>query len=352
MTGDGAAGGGSPVGTLLRACRLKAGYDLGELSRQLRIRRLFLEAIEDGRFNDLPGHTYAIGFVKTYAEYFGLDPQEIIRRFRKEAGERNGAQALHFPAPVAERGTPRAAIILIGLIIAGIAYGAWYFNTVHDNVIADLVSPVPERLRHLVQSGAGNGGEAGATAETTQSAAQDAPIVVVPVPPRTAPTPALPAPAASAPMTPLPAQAPIISPPAPAANIAPPPTATSPAAVATSPPPSPAPGGGRVVLRAKADSWVQVRDPATRAIVLARVLKAGETFDVPATAGLQMTVGNAGGIEVVIDGESLPPLGREGAVRRNVPLDAGALRQSLAGGQLTLPALSGTTPAPAAPLRP
>jgi hypothetical protein len=42
----------SAVGALLRACREKAGYDLGELSRQLRIRRAFLEAIETGRFAD------------------------------------------------------------------------------------------------------------------------------------------------------------------------------------------------------------------------------------------------------------------------------------------------------------
>ena len=55
------------VGSLLRATRLRIGEDVQEVSAALRIRRAYLEAIEDGRFNDLPGVTYAIGFVRTYA---------------------------------------------------------------------------------------------------------------------------------------------------------------------------------------------------------------------------------------------------------------------------------------------
>jgi cytoskeleton protein RodZ len=375
-TGAGAAAGGeSAVGTVLRSCRLKAGYDLTELSRQLRIRRAFLEAIEDGRFKDLPGPTYAIGFVRAYADYFGLDTQEIVRRFRSESGERNGTQALHFPAPVAEGGTPRGAVILIGLLIAGIAYGAWYLNTVHGNLISDIVAPVPERLRHLIEGGEQAAGEAGGrtgASETTTAAAppgsitngsagQEAPLVVVPVPPRSAAPPA--APTASPPAAPhgvattnTPASAPppgvqvavpaatspTAAPPAavPEATVAPAPAAlpeetTSSAAQASAPviaptaPPSE--GGSRVLLRASADSWVQIRDPATRVTLLSRVLKAGESFAVPDTPGLLMTVGNAGGLEVVVDGEVLPPLGREGAVRRNVPLDVDALRHSSGG---------------------
>jgi Uncharacterized protein conserved in bacteria len=75
------------------------------LSRQLRIRRAFLEAIETGRFADLPGPTYAAGFVKAYADFFGLDAADIVRRFRNErakAMERNPCISLR-PSPNAER---------------------------------------------------------------------------------------------------------------------------------------------------------------------------------------------------------------------------------------------------------
>ena len=81
---------------------------------------------------------------------------------------------------------------------------------------------------------------------------------------------------------------------------------------------------GRVVLRAVRDSWVRVAGPDNRT-VLSRVLRAGETWRAPDRAGLSMVVGNAGGLEVVVDGVTLPPLGEENRTRRDVPLDVEAL---------------------------
>lgn len=324
---------GSPVGTLLRECRLRAGYDLDELSHQLRVRRPFLQAIEEGRFRDLPGPTYAIGFIKAYAEYFGLDGAEIVRRFRLEAGEPNDAKALHFPAPVAEGGTPRGAVILIGLVFAAFAYGVWYVNSIHNNAIVELITPLPERLRHLLAGDDRGGGAAferplAATPRGETTPAAEAPIVIVPLP-RQADSPAVEAPVA---VTEVPARgedlvpAAFVALPAAASPLLPPPVA-APAPPTASPPATDAASGGRLALRAKADSWVQIRNPATRAVVLSRILKAGEAYEVPAAPGLVMTVGNAGGLEILVDGEPLPPLGRDGAVRRNVPLDAETLRR-------------------------
>ena len=54
------------------------------MAGQLHIRLAYLKAIEDGRFKDLPGLTYASGFVRSYADYLGLDGEEMVRRFREE----------------------------------------------------------------------------------------------------------------------------------------------------------------------------------------------------------------------------------------------------------------------------
>ncbi|MBV9200855.1 MAG: DUF4115 domain-containing protein, partial [Alphaproteobacteria bacterium] len=56
-----------------------------------------------------------------------------------------------------------------------------------------------------------------------------------------------------------------------------------------------------------------------------RVLPAGETYRVPEQTGLSMRTGNAGGLEITVDGVAAPPIGRMGMVRRNVALDAQAL---------------------------
>lgn len=82
---------------------------------------------------------------------------------------------------------------------------------------------------------------------------------------------------------------------------------------------------GRVVLRAKADVWMQVRERQGPS-VLNRLLRAGETWPVPAGQALLLTTGNAGGTEVLVDGEAVAPLGGSGAVRRDVSLDPEALK--------------------------
>src|SRR5262249_61207999 len=61
------------VGELLRLTRERLGHELETVANQLRIRLSYLEAIEEARFRDLPGTTYAVGFVRSYADYLGLD---------------------------------------------------------------------------------------------------------------------------------------------------------------------------------------------------------------------------------------------------------------------------------------
>jgi len=85
----------------------------------------------------------------------------------------------------------------------------------------------------------------------------------------------------------------------------------------------------RIVLRATQDSWVQVRD-AQDDLLLTRVLRAGDSYQVPDRPGLTLLTGNAGGIEIEVDGVTLPALGPVGAVRRQVELDPKRLVETLA----------------------
>ena len=61
------------VGQDLRAARLRRGDEIAQVSRALKIRKDHLEALEEDRLEDLPGKTYAIGFVRSYACHLGLD---------------------------------------------------------------------------------------------------------------------------------------------------------------------------------------------------------------------------------------------------------------------------------------
>jgi single stranded DNA-binding protein len=120
-----------------------------DVSASLRIRLAYLQAIETGRFRELPGTTYAVGFVRSYAEYLGLDANEIVRRFKGEVEGLDNRTHLAFPEPVPEGKVPGGAIIILSLVVLAIGYGGWYaINRDADGV--GLIPRVSESLKGLV----------------------------------------------------------------------------------------------------------------------------------------------------------------------------------------------------------
>jgi hypothetical protein len=80
----------------------------------------------------------------------------------------------------------------------------------------------------------------------------------------------------------------------------------------------------QIVLRATAETWVQVRGKGGR-MLLRRIMKPGETWPVPAEPDLLLDSGNAGGLELDLDGVPLRPIGARGGVIRDIALDASLL---------------------------
>ncbi|MEQ9169582.1 MAG: DUF4115 domain-containing protein [Rhodospirillales bacterium] len=162
------------VGGLLRASRLRCGEDLDVIAQVLRIRRRHLQAIEDGNFDQLPGTTYAVGFIRTYADYLGLDSDEVVRRFKGEQTLQPGKTPksdLIFPSPMSETGIPRGAVVFLGVVIGVIAYGGWYSSTVDNDFFKQWIEPVPARLAALLPGGAENDGP-----DHSQAVAADKPM--------------------------------------------------------------------------------------------------------------------------------------------------------------------------------
>lgn len=141
------------VGTLLQETRLRLGQDLRIVADDLRIRYHHLLAIEDGRFDDLPGATYVTGFIRAYAEYLGLDAEEIIRRYKNEPQGTKPADHLDFPAPANSGRLPAGALLLVLLALASLAYGGWYWMSTNNTSVAELIPAIPERLASLMDGG-------------------------------------------------------------------------------------------------------------------------------------------------------------------------------------------------------
>lgn len=351
------------IGELLGEARRHHGASIEAVGAALRIRPVFLQAIEENRYDRLPGPVYALGFVRTYADYLGLDGEAFARRFKTEVSGLDTKQDFSFPVPLPDRGLPGGALLLVALIVAACAYAVWYYRASGERSRPERVAAVPEQLIALpptatapepappAHPGEGSPAEpAGAPPALPAPAAPSTPGSA-PTPGSTSPSPApaenlLARPQAGAAgqsAAPAPTSAASVQPPQPPAapavsSAAPPPPPPAPPEAALPPAPPeipPAPpaaaapasahvygitnGPVRVVIKAAADSWVQVRD-SNQTVLQMRVLKSGDSLRVPDRAGLTLRTGNAGGLEISVDGKRVPAVGPFGKTR-TVSLD-------------------------------
>lgn len=72
------------ISEILQDKRIENGYTLEMVEKAIKIKRNFLVAIEDGRYHDLPSESYALGFIKNYAQYVGVDKNKAAALFRRE----------------------------------------------------------------------------------------------------------------------------------------------------------------------------------------------------------------------------------------------------------------------------
>ncbi|HEY4171630.1 MAG TPA: RodZ domain-containing protein [Rhodopila sp.] len=319
------------AGADLREARERLGLSLPDVAFNLRIRLPHLEALEEGRISLLPGNAYALAFVRTYANALGLDAEEMVRRFRTEAAAFSRRPELVFPVPMPERGMPAGAVLLLGLVLAVGAYAGWYRLSGEGRLPAETVAAIPQRLAPLAQQALPPDTPPAPTAMAS-APTQAAPKIVLADPATLAPPvmPISPTSAAAAQIQPEPSDG------AATAGLTPAPTAIAPPAAAAD--------ANRIVLRATADAWMQVKDHSGT-VLLNKILKTGDSWPVPPRTDLVLTTGNAGGTDIVVDGASIPSLGGSGAVRRDIPLDPDQMKD----GKLTAataPQLASTHPHP------
>jgi cytoskeletal protein RodZ len=114
----------------LLAARERKGVDLYRAERDTKIRARYLAALERGDYRELPGAVYTKGFLRNYALYLGLDPDEILLQWRRERGDPREPQAvISVPQPIAapRRGltfSPSLIVFAI-LVVLVLAFGVY-----------------------------------------------------------------------------------------------------------------------------------------------------------------------------------------------------------------------------------
>ncbi len=434
------------VGEILRDARLERDIDLQGISEMLRIRKSYIEAIEENRLPDLPGMTYAVGFVRTYATSLDLETDVLVSRFKQEASDFESRTRLNFPEPIPGSRVPTGSIIFIAFVLLAASYGGWLYLSNKDRDVVELVPELPTSLARLITPESVSEPEVASVPENTpvvpgvvgdtaseetqavvagensasdDDAVAEEPIrvqveMVAPSSPVAEETPPVvveatvpvaevvdeqaavieeqvaegAAEAEAATQTveesvevvnqavetvqtaatadvSTPVEAPLTAVeelPSVGTSTDPDDGGTSPSEqpldvdiVATAPAPVSAPDpvatptlipeltrdapsvfgsentNARVELRALSPTWVEISD-ASGQVLLTRLLLTGDVYRVPAEPGIELVTGNAGGLEVTVDGNVIPPLGPAGEVRRDVELEAESLLAGTAAG--------------------
>jgi cytoskeletal protein RodZ len=119
------------IGDSLREARTRRGFTPADVHKAIRIRERYLTALEEERWDMLPGEAYTKGFLRTYAEYLGLNGQLYIDEYNARIArhDEEGPQFVPHPQVEGGRGVGRgvlvalAAVLVVGAAVAGLA--AW-----------------------------------------------------------------------------------------------------------------------------------------------------------------------------------------------------------------------------------
>jgi transcriptional regulator with XRE-family HTH domain len=130
-----------PVGEILRQARMYHKLSLSDVERALNIRAVQLEAIESNHCENLPAQVYAIGFVRSYAAYLGLDVEKIVSLFKFQSAGSAPQPDLHFPVAARQAHLPSTLIVIASLLLCIAVLSFWWSGGSNNDVDA-IPAPV------------------------------------------------------------------------------------------------------------------------------------------------------------------------------------------------------------------
>lgn len=126
----------TPFGEHLKREREMRGVSLEEVAAATRISTRFLEAIENERWEELPGGAFNRGFIRSIARYLGLDEDDLVAEYAVETKGGNGHHAMESPVGMGRNWRPMAAAILVVVLI--VACGLYAYHKYGSGVVSRL----------------------------------------------------------------------------------------------------------------------------------------------------------------------------------------------------------------------
>lgn len=300
---------GHNPGETLRKAREDKGWTLAAVAQQLNLTERSLARIEAGDFSQLPGHTFARGYVRAYAKLLGLDQTRLVQEFDQHTGTNASGSNVNSLGRIEEPGRlSRTFMRFFGFaLLLVIAAVAWYWW--QERAAREATPPPVSALERIEVQGADGTTEIHLLDRADEAAEQSTSIAdpgegVTPESDDEAPA-AAESSSTSAPVGEASQSLPLAlaevapeSPAAPAETVDPVAVSSPSSAIA------PAPGEARLELRFTADCWTRVNDADGRTLFSA-LAKAGTSTTVSGKAPLDVHLGYARGAQLSYNGEAV-----------------------------------------------
>src|SRR4051794_38214513 len=133
------------IGNSLREARLRRRVDFGEAEQATKIRVKYLRALEDEEFGLLPSQTYVKGFLRSYAEYLGLDGQLYVDEYNSRfvVGQEDYRPRRSSVQPQRRNRRVETNVVVVVLVVIAIAttiFVAAWKGSDHDGTVAPVRS--------------------------------------------------------------------------------------------------------------------------------------------------------------------------------------------------------------------
>lgn len=113
------------LGGILKAKRQKKKWEIEDVSKRLRIKPIYLEALEQGHYYAFPARTYGVGFLRSYAKLLDLDPDKLTDMFNQETNDEK-EQPLDMLVMEKHFSLPSFKLIFAVLCLIIGVYFVWY----------------------------------------------------------------------------------------------------------------------------------------------------------------------------------------------------------------------------------
>ncbi len=137
------------IGKVLQNARQELYISLQQASVALHIRAHYLQALESGKLEELPGAAYIRGYLQSYAIFLHLDKDEIIRRFDIVESD-IPEKGLFFPQVFGKEKKPTDSVVWAGIVLVAMIYFAW-FLLFRQSSAPPIVDPLPYYKSGIVE---------------------------------------------------------------------------------------------------------------------------------------------------------------------------------------------------------